>query len=376
MMSKPFVSSGPRLSWIRVLAGIVLLFECSQAAGKADLVPLPGTRLLETAGISFTMGTDEGLYTQKPAHVVTLTSSLFIDTTEVTQEKFHTTMIQGYEGEYEEAPWADSNHAVGPSYPAYNVTWYDAVLYCNALSKRDGLDTVYSYRSRTYSPGEGYTEIESLSTSFEKNGYRLPTEAEFAYALRGGTTTEYYWGDDESRADEYEWHSDNAGGTMHEVASKPAGPYGLYDLGGNLMEWCCDWYALYASADPVTDPAGPDQGEVKVLRGGSWEQKPVFMKVTNRMSAVPDAGHKEIGFRTVARAVSVSIRSGNINPHARKERAATKKPRVLHTGAAPGALKIYDLAGRHYRERPGGSSPGMHEIRGVYILVGSEPPPR
>lgn len=102
-------------------------------------------------------------------------------------------------------------------------------------------------------------------------GRRLPTEAEYEYAERGGATTDFFWGNDDTQAVNYAWYSDDGNPHTHPVGQKQPNPYGLYDIVGNVWEWCSDWYAYYANS-PSIDPQGPDTGSVHVTRGsGSYD---------------------------------------------------------------------------------------------------------
>jgi formylglycine-generating enzyme required for sulfatase activity len=193
-------------------------------------------------------------------HSVSL-SSFWIDSTEVTQTDYVSLM------------------GVNPSYlpsvtngPVEQVTWFDAVLYCNKRSKRDGLDTVYSYTAVTGTPGNGCTALAGLGIALTKSGYRLPTEAQWEYACRGGKTTQYYWGDanDNATIGLYAWFLSNSGSTTHSVATKAPNAYGLYDMSGNVWEWCNDWWSSPYSSNALTNPTGPVTGTNRLLRGGGY----------------------------------------------------------------------------------------------------------
>ncbi|ERP30750.1 formylglycine-generating enzyme family protein [Chitinivibrio alkaliphilus] len=122
--------------------------------------------------------------------------------------------------------------------PVETVTWFDAVLYCNALSKAEGRDTVYSYSSISGTPGDGVEDLADLAIDSSANGYYLPTSVQWEYAVRGGTTTTYFWGRSFTDADDYAWHDGNSGSTTHPVGQKLPNDFGLYDMVGNVSEWC------------------------------------------------------------------------------------------------------------------------------------------
>jgi formylglycine-generating enzyme required for sulfatase activity len=237
------------------------------------------------AGGTFQMGSDAvGSAGQpaQPVHSVTV-APFWMDSTEVTQ------------ADYQSLVGADpAEFYDDPDRPIEMVTWYDAVLYCNARSKRDGKDTVYSYTSVSGTARDGRNGLGNLAINFEANGYRLPTEAEWEYACCAGTTSEYYWGSDS--ANQYAWYSGNSSGTTHPVGTKLSNAWGLYDMCGNAWEWCNDWYGAYTS-EAQTDPRGPNSGTVRVIRGGSWERNAAYLQSASRLSVYPVYLGYDVGFR-------------------------------------------------------------------------------
>ena len=141
--------------------------------------------------------------------------------------------------------------------PHTGITWYQAVEFCNALSTAEGLTPCYDI------------EDQEVRWNSEVDGYRLPTEAEWEYACRAGTTTRFSFGDDEEELAEYAWFAGNSEGKAHPVAEKEANPWGLFDMHGNVLEWCWDWYGAYDS-EPAENPIGPEQGSSRILRGGAF----------------------------------------------------------------------------------------------------------
>jgi formylglycine-generating enzyme required for sulfatase activity len=131
--------------------------------------------------------------------------------------------------------------------------------------------------------------------------YRLPSESEWEYACRAGTTTRYSFGDDESELGEYAWYYENSGSETHPVGQKNPNPWGLYDMHGNVWEWCSDWYNdSYYATSPDTDPAGPSSEEkFRVLRGGSWLSDADFSRSSTRGNNLPSISTADIGFRVV-----------------------------------------------------------------------------
>jgi formylglycine-generating enzyme required for sulfatase activity len=131
--------------------------------------------------------------------------------------------------------------------------------------------------------------------------YRLPTEAEWEYACRAGTTTAYSFGDDESKLGQYAWYRKNAWDIgeeyAHRVGQKLPNPWGLYDMHGNVWEWCQDWYGPYGSEKVVSDPMGPAQGEGRVLRGGSFSYLSSVVRSASRYYNLPVYRSDSLGFR-------------------------------------------------------------------------------
>jgi formylglycine-generating enzyme len=244
-----------------IAAGVM---SCSKTAGPKEN-PAPQV-LRHIPGGTFQMGSTTGRLDEQPVHTVTV-SSFYIDTTDVTQADY--LALMGYNPSYNPID-TDLRR------PVQMVKWNDAVLYCNARSKRDHLDTVYSYLSATSSPETGCTNLEGLAIDLSKNGYHLPTEAQWEYACRAGSTTDYFWGNDTNSSvrGQYSWYSANST-SCSPVATKLPNAWGLYDMSGNVWQWCNDLYDNYTDS-PQTDPIGPsissttNYGNYHVVRGGSY----------------------------------------------------------------------------------------------------------
>jgi formylglycine-generating enzyme required for sulfatase activity len=209
---------------------------------------------------TFRMGDSEYAYSS-PAHQVTL-PGYRISPTEVTQSLYLSVMGVN-------PSWFDS---LG-FFPVENVTWFDAVLFCNGLSKKAGRDTVYSYTLISGTPGDSCWDLGNLAYDFSKNGFRLPTEAQWEYACRAGTATAWPWSDAwvVDTANSYCWNFINSNDESHAVAGKRQNAWGLFDMDGNVWEWCNDWSANYTAA-PQTDPSGPAGGSYRALRGAAWDE--------------------------------------------------------------------------------------------------------
>lgn len=206
---------------------------------------------------SFLMGCsagDEACYPEeKPAHGVTITRAFELGKYQVTQSQ------------YEEVMKTNRSYFLGPNLPVEGVSWDDTQKFCEALNaKKDGYH------------------------------YRLPTEAEWEYAARGGDTRSHY-----GVRDEISWFRDNAGGTTHPVGTKKPNAFGLYDTLGNVWEWVNDWYRLdYYSHSLEKDPPGPALGEFRVARGGSWRGVARGLaRVSSRYVLRPGVRSIVVGFR-------------------------------------------------------------------------------
>ncbi len=141
--------------------------------------------------------------------------------------------------------------------PVEQVRWSDAVKFCNQRSLREGLQPCY--------------DLATWKCDFNANGYRLPTEAEWEFACRAGSSTAYFFGDSPAKLGEFAWYEKNAGGRPHPVGQKQPNAWGLYDICGNLWQWCNDFYSVdYYRASPADNPQGPKEGDAKVVRGGAW----------------------------------------------------------------------------------------------------------
>ncbi|MCK6570648.1 formylglycine-generating enzyme family protein [Myxococcota bacterium] len=229
-------------------------------------------------------------------HQVTLTRAFALKATEVTQgEWFAVTRTR---------PSYFAN--CGDECPVEQVSWYDAVAYCNALSLSEGLPRCYADAGGAdYDAADANNETTpTWRDGLDCQGYRLPTEAEWEYAARAGTVEASYNGpvgnvdcDFDASLDPIAWYCGNSGDTTHPVGRKRANPWGLYDMLGNVSEWSWDWYEVYP-AGAAQDPRGPAAGDVRVSRGCSWLHYAVCARAAYRSNEVaPHERYFNFGFR-------------------------------------------------------------------------------
>ena len=220
-------------------------------------------------GGTFTMGSDSSAdwTSARPKHQVTL-SAFKLQETAVTQEQYLAVMRTN--------PSWYKTETDASLRPVESVSWYNAARFCNALSALSGLTLVYD------------TTTWAADTS--KKGYRLPTESQWEYACRAGSTTTYWWGADTTGIGARAWYGNNNDGTPQPVAKKIANAYGLYDMAGNVWQWVNDWYGSYTST-PQTNPMGPSSGSQNVLRGGGitmrWRHSCVRPVATTTTRTLP-----------------------------------------------------------------------------------------
>jgi len=183
--------------------------------------------------------------------------------------------------------------------PVEFVTWYDAIEFCNKLSETEGITSVYTITGRT--PAVGYPITSAtITANWENSGYRLPTEMQWEYACRAGTTTNWHFGNTESDYNNYAWGSANSNNRTHQVGLKQPNAFGLYDMYGNVSEWCWDWLDAFYNLGDQTDPTGPPttvSSYFRTLRGGSWYNS--FVYSDSRTGNYPNIKSGDIGFRVV-----------------------------------------------------------------------------
>jgi len=261
-----------------------------QPAAKPE-TPAPAN-MVRINGGTFTMGSptneperseDEG-----PQHQVTV-SSFYMGKYEVTQK------------EYQDVMGTNPSSFQGDNLPVEKVSWYDAIEYCNKRSQKEGLTPAYTINKNQSDPNNKSTSKVKWTVTWNRNanGYRLPTEAEWEYACRAGTTTAYNTG--AVISDNTGWYSANSGNTTHLVGQKSANTWGLYDMHGNVWEWCWDWYGNYSN-EAQTDPVGAVSGSDRVLRGGGLNGSAEYCRSAYRYIYYPYNRSYGLGFRLVRNA--------------------------------------------------------------------------
>jgi len=240
--------------------------------GPFEMVELPGGTFLMGSPDSDDMARDN----ERPKHQVQV-SGFRIARTPVTASLYAEIMDPDRQGTAGEQPATD-------------VTWFDAIEFCNRLSHR--------HRYRPCYRRLGIGPLTFWRCNWKANGYRLPTEAEWEYACRAGTRTRYSFGEDPGRLDAFAWYGDNSSRVPQTVGTKRANPWGLFDIHGNIWEWCWDWYGAY-QRDKVKDPHGPWRGRRRVLRGGSFGSSPEFLRSASRDAVEPVGWGWFFGFRCV-----------------------------------------------------------------------------
>ncbi len=250
------------------ISAVLLLLGCvlAGASPSTKTVVLPGKVPLEMVWCppgTFMMGAptneQDSDAREAPQHQVTLTHGFWMGKYEVTQAQWLAVMGS-----------KPSNHTGDLSLPVEPVSWDDCQKFATALNAL----------------GQGT--------------FRLPTEAEWEYAYRAGTTTRFYWGDDPSgsQSGNYAWYYHNSGLTTHPVGGKLANAWGLYDMSGNAYEWCQDWDGSYATG-AISDPGGPSTGSLRVLRGGDCYDASPNCRAALRLSRSPDRCFNDVGLRLV-----------------------------------------------------------------------------
>ena len=259
--------------WMTVMLAVIGTgASYGQSENKSRSIPVPGLATSLTVDLgggvtmqlvlirpgSFQMGSAKGS-DEKPTHKVTITKPFYLGKYVITQEQWQQVMGN------------NPSRFKNAQHPVEQVSWDDCQNFIAKLNEK--------------LPGQTF---------------RLPTEAEWEYACRAGTTTDYSFGDNEAALGEYAWYTGNSGATTHPVGEKKPNPWGLYDMHGGVWEWCADWYAGSYTAGDQTDPVGPSSGAGRVLRGGAWYLDTAYCRAAFRGDFAPSSRYDIFGLRVVA----------------------------------------------------------------------------
>lgn len=274
---KGSVAQGIPFDYIRALWENTMITDLEQIVPPE---PDYSDNMVFVQGGTFEMGDQfgDGNENERPVHSVTV-SDFYISDHEVTFEEYAAYCAAENIDLPNDMGWGRGNR------PVINVSWYDAVNYCNWRSTQDNLQSVYTIKG------------ESVTSNWTANGYRLPTEAEWEYAARSRGQQERYSGTSEVDSLRKYAHYDTS--STATIRSYRPNALGLYDMSGNVYEWCWDLYDgnYYDSVNNSANPRGPIQGSYRVNRGGSWGRGPGFCRAAGRRSWLPDPRFNNVGFR-------------------------------------------------------------------------------
>jgi len=270
-----------------------VLVPVGAATGKISVTTPEGTVTSDKYFYPMVLRTDDSCtLSQFNPPNITFTHDFYVGRYEITNAQYR----RWPDAETHHDDTTELNNSTYDNYPVRYVNWMDVCQYCNWLSSDEGLTPCYSWTD--------VNDHNTYTVNLAASGYRLPTEAEWEYACRGGTTTNYYWGDalDAAIGLNKCWYGYYASGTCTTGRPAPVGyggshPWGLYDMSGNVWEWCHNnWEGTPAGG---TDPVGPDSGSGRVLRGGSWYSYADGCRSAYRYSNNPSYRGSYVGFRPV-----------------------------------------------------------------------------
>jgi formylglycine-generating enzyme required for sulfatase activity len=320
------MSTNGLTNWQTVQSVVTNMPTSPQAFYRMEIVlsnVAPSNMALIPAG-SFAMGnvmsaSRDGDTNELPVHGVNV-SAFYMDKYEVTKALWDEVLAWGLSNGYTDLPAGGGKAA---NHPVYSISWYAMVKWCNARSKKENLTECYTVDNVVMKTGTS----DSVACNFSANGYRLPTEAEWEKAARGGVSGKRFpWGDTISHSQANYFNSSGiyfyaydvsptsgdhptyATGSFpysSPVGSFPPNAYGLYDMVGNMNEWCWDWYSSsYYASSPSSDPRGVSSGSRRVFRGGSWYGFAFTTRTASRSDGAPGYdGLKDLGFRCVRSSV-------------------------------------------------------------------------
>lgn len=300
-LNKKNIRSGNRLITIKKIGYVdksqsVNITTTKQSTLRFDLsqdkrVGSTGILMIKVKAGSFQMGSNSGGSDEKPLHSVIINKDYYIGKYEVTQKQWKA--VTG----------SNPKYYISNNRPVTSVSWYDVIEFCNKLSLKEGLTAAYSNSGN------------NIKKNRNANGYRLPTEAEWEFAARGGNFSRGYKYSGSNTLGRVGWFWENSGdkkltgdwdidkindnqGRTHDVGTTQGNELGIYDMSGNVWEWCWDWYGDYSSSSQ-NDPQGGSTGSDRVKRGGGWSYDASFTRTAYRDYGNPNLGRSDMGFRLV-----------------------------------------------------------------------------
>jgi len=266
----------------------------------AESYPIDGSYL-------YRVYADDGSTPPMPENFVLVEGGTFNNgTSDVTVSSFYIDKYELTQAGYQAVMGTDpaSGYGNGDNYPVYYVSWFNAIEYCNRRSMQDGLSPCYSYS--TYGTNLANWPVgwntnnanhTNVSCNWSANGYRLPTEMEWMFAARGGNQSQGYTYSGSNDINAVAWYRSNSGNTTHIVGTKAPNELGIFDMSGNVWEWC--WVLVFHPSGAQTDPHGANNGSYRVLHSGSWTNYNTDCSVSYRLSVVATGSTKDIGFRVI-----------------------------------------------------------------------------
>jgi formylglycine-generating enzyme required for sulfatase activity len=301
--------SQPGASWLRSFA---LAGETGASSGQAEnaeraVINSIGMKLVLIPAGQFTMGspdTERDRDRDETQHPVRITHTFYLAAYETTQQEFQDVLGRNPSRFSSQSGNSKVTGIDTRRFPVEYVSWYEAVDFCNSLSSKEGLPPYYRLQGVVRESDGAISDLAAVEI-LSGRGYRLPTEAEWEYACRGGATSPFHFGSQltgrEANTNGYSYGADGAGPNLARTAAVGAyspNAFGLFDLHGNVWEWCQDWYGQdYYATSPADDPTGPASGTFRVLRGGSWFNFPRNARAAYRFRSQPHTRDHNFGFR-------------------------------------------------------------------------------